>query len=307
MTSGVIVTVTCNPALDVTYDVDRLSPGEVHRVRAVHERPGGKGVNVARVLTQLGVPTIATGLDDGTFGALVAASGVPAGFVAGLDRVRRTLVITGETTTSLWEPGGPVVPGAADALVEVVVALLDGAGALVVSGSLPPGLDAGLPARLAVAARDAGVPAVLDLDDAALGRALECGGAVLTPNADELGRLLGGPVADLPEAARSLAVRNAAPVVLTLGARGILASDGEHCWHAVTEPVDGNPTGAGDSVAAGLARGLAGGVAWPDLVADAACLGAAAVLTPIAGEVDLPTYHRLRGTVTVTTDPEELP
>jgi tagatose 6-phosphate kinase len=307
MTSHVIVTVTCNPALDVTYDVERLSPGEVHRVRAVHERPGGKGVNVARVLTQLGVAALATGLDDGAFGALVTASGVPGEFVAGLDRVRRTLVISAERTTSLWEPGAPVAPGAADALLDRVTGLLERAAALVVSGSLPPGLDDGLPARLATAARDAGVPVVLDLDDAALARALEAGGAVLTPNTDELDRLLGTPVVDLPGAARSLADRNGAPVVLTLGARGLLASDGDRCWHAVTEPVTGNPTGAGDSVAAGLARGLAAGLPWPELVADAACLGAAAVVTPIAGEIDPPTYRRLLGTVTVTVDPEELP
>ncbi|MDH2414078.1 hexose kinase [Nocardioides sp. CER19] len=307
MTTPVIVTVTCNPALDVTYDVDALRPGEVHRVRAVHERPGGKGVNVARVLTRLGVPALATGLDDGSFGALVADSGVPAAFVPALGRVRRTLVISAGATTSLWEPGPPVAAGAADALVEHVAGLLGGAGALVVSGSLPRGLDADLPARLADVAQHAGVPAVLDLDEAPLARALVSGGAVLTPNVDELHRLLGRPAADLPAAARSLAARNHAPVVLTLGPRGVLASDGDHWWHAATEPVSGNPTGAGDSVTAALARGLAAGTPWRRLVADAACLGAAAVVTPVAGEIDLPTYERLLASVLVTTDPEEIP
>jgi tagatose 6-phosphate kinase len=301
-----IVTVTCNPAIDVTYDVDALRPGEVHRVRAVHERPGGKGVNVARVLTRLGVPVLATGLDDGSFGARVAESGVPARFVTGLDRVRRTLVVSAEETTSLWEPGPAARPGAEQALIGQVAELVADARALVVSGSLPPGVDAGLPARLAAVARDAGVPVVLDLDDVPLARALAAGGAVLTPNLDELGRLVGDELAALPQAARRLAARNGAPVVLTLGARGVLASDGERCWHAVTEPVAGNPTGAGDSVTAALARGLAAGTPWPELVADAACLGAAAVVTPVGGEVDLATYHRLSGTVTVTADPEEL-
>ena len=62
-----ILTVTCNPAVDVTYDVDRLVPGAVHRVSRVRQRLGGKGVNVARVLHQLGEPVHALGLGDAGF------------------------------------------------------------------------------------------------------------------------------------------------------------------------------------------------------------------------------------------------
>ena len=63
-----ILTVTCNPAVDVTYQVDRLAVGEVHRVATVHERPGGKGVNVARVLHALGHDVVVTGLAGGGTG-----------------------------------------------------------------------------------------------------------------------------------------------------------------------------------------------------------------------------------------------
>jgi tagatose 6-phosphate kinase len=93
----VIVTVTLNPALDLTYAVDELRPHAVHRVRAVHERPGGKGLNVARVLHALGEPVLATGLLGGSVGAsvraLVDAIGLPSAFVPIAGSTRRTVTI----------------------------------------------------------------------------------------------------------------------------------------------------------------------------------------------------------------------
>jgi tagatose 6-phosphate kinase len=304
--TGPIVTVTCNPALDVTYQVDRLVPNTVHRVSGVQERPGGKGVNVARVLHQLGVPVVATGLADDTFGDRAADVGVTAAFVPALPTVRRTLVVQSATgTTGLWEPGAePSDPAAAAAaLVDRVADLVRDAAGLVVSGSLPPGVDDALPADLARLARDAGLPVLLDLDDAPLRTALARGGAVLTPNLDELARLLGqdgdppGPD-QAAAAARALAERNGAPVVVTLGPGGLVAATAERSWRAAPpEEVVGNPTGAGDAAAAAIIRGLAGRVPWPEIVADAVALSAAAVASPVAGEVDLDHYRTGRGLV----------
>ncbi len=286
-----ILTVTCNPALDVTYTVDRLRPGAVHRVRDAFVTPGGKGVNVARVLHQLGQPVRALGLADAGFGARLAELGVPASFVEATPEVRRTVVVHDVTTTSLWERGHPVTPDAVDRLVGTVMGHLPEARALVVSGSLPPGVPIDLPLRLAGLAADASVPVVLDLDDEPLAAAARGGGAVLTPNADELARLLGA-VDDPVASVRDLATRTGAPVVLTLGERGLLATDGTTCWRAsLPRPVRGNPTGAGDAVTAGIARGLAHGRSWPDILRDAVALGAAAVAVPTAGEVDLAAYE----------------
>lgn len=286
-----ILTVTCNPAVDVTYVLDRLEPGRVHRVETVHERPGGKGVNVARVLHQLGEDVLALGLADDRFAADLREHGIAASFLPLLAAVRRTVVLaTADGTTSLWEPG-PTAPATAAAdLSDLVSSRLPGASALVVSGSLPPGLDPGLPAELARLATRLGVPSVLDLDGPAL-EAAPGSGAVLTPNLDELARIAGGG-SDLAATARELAARNGAPVVLTLGEHGLLAAVGDDCWHArPPEQVRGNPTGAGDATAAGLARGLANQEDWPKLLAHATALGAAAVVSSVAGEVDLAAYR----------------
>ena len=297
-----IVTVTCNPAVDVTYRVDSLAPGEVHRVDTVVERPGGKGVNVSRVLHQLGVESIATGFADTWFGATVEALGVRAAFVPALPKVRRTLVVHGdEATTSFWEPGLPAAHEAEDALEEMVTGLLVRASALVVSGSLPSGADPRLPVRLAGLATSARVPVVLDVDGAALRAAADGGGAVLVPNLDELAGLVGGDArSDVVVAARELSALSGAPVVVTLGADGMLAVDGAECWRAeVPERVAGNPTGAGDAATAAIARGLGDDAGWPQIVADATALSAAAVVAPVAGEVDLASYERWRHLVEV--------
>ena len=130
-----ILTVTCNPAVDVTYLVDAIVPGDVHRVREVRQLPGGKGVNAARVLHEIGEDVVALGLADAGFGRSVEALGVAADFLDVLPSVRRTEVVQhGATTTSLWEPGWPVAECAAESLTDLV----GGADALVVSGACRP-------------------------------------------------------------------------------------------------------------------------------------------------------------------------
>lgn len=316
--AGLILTVTPNPALDVTYRLDRLSPGTVHRVDEVAEHAGGKGVNVARVLNRLGrrceALVIGSGATADRIAAELGAEGVRVTLLGRME-VRRTLVVQGDdgTTTSLWEPGtAPEDPEAAGfALLAEVEQHLGGLGALTVSGSLPPGMAADLPARIAgmAAARD--VPVVLDVDGAALTAAVAAGHAVITPNTDELERLTGRRPGSAPEVvalAEDLTACGVPMVVATLGADGLVVSRrGTASVHGrLAEPVTGNPTGAGDAVCAAVAASLAeaGSVAevdLPDLARSAVATGAAAVLRPVAGEVDPADVVRLLDLVVVET------
>jgi 1-phosphofructokinase family hexose kinase len=272
----------------------------------MESRPGGKGVNVARVLASLGEPVLATGLADEHFGALVRQAGVQADFVAALPSVRRTVVVherSGNRTTGLWEPG--TTPrdstAAATQLMGRVERLLGDTEALVVSGSVPVGVDPGLPATLARLATAKGVPVVVDLDDAPLKIAAEASGAVMTPNLEELHRLVGRDGAlDVVAEAAEVSRRTGASVVVTLGPAGMVAVTDHGTWHArPPEPVVGNPTGAGDSAVAAIARGLARRHPWPVILADAVAISAAAVASPVAGEVDLERYAAWRNAVPV--------
>lgn len=314
-----IVTVTPNPAIDITYHLAGLEPGQVNRIDQVRERPGGKGINVARVLHQLGERVVATGLSGGRGGSTLAAAlvdaGIPVDFVEVLPEIRRTVVVHEQdgTTTSLWEPGwSPADPAAAaDALTGRIGNLLERARAVVISGSLPKGLDPRLPTRIASAAAVAGVPVVVDVNGEALSLAAGTGGAVLAPNSEEAAAMFGGTNQGTPDAivhaVRRLVGRHGRipAVILTLGADGIVAVLPTGALIArPPEVVNGNPTGAGDAVSAALARHLAvagsyTGVDWRAALADAVALSASAVRRPVAGEIDRDAYLAWRDEITV--------
>ncbi|UYM04144.1 1-phosphofructokinase family hexose kinase [Solicola gregarius] len=295
-----ILTVTPNPAYDVTYAVPRVTLGDVHRVAEVRERAGGKGINVGRVLDQLGEPVCVLGFGDAAFTAALDRDGIAHDLVEALPHVRRTLVVHAEQATSFWEPGATLSDGAEAELMRRTESRLANAHGLVVSGSLPRGTDPRLPARLAQLAIDAGVPVVVDCDGEPLRRAAKVPGVVLMPNADEA-RVLAGGSDDWLSACRSLVESGVRAVVATRGEDGMAAILADRCLQAVCgDRLEGNPTGAGDAAAAAMIAGLARGqLDWSTLLTDAVSTSAAAVVAPAAGEVDLATRDRLRAKVRV--------
>ncbi|MFC0438824.1 1-phosphofructokinase family hexose kinase [Kutzneria buriramensis] len=281
-----IVTVTLNAALDVTYRLDRLSPGRTHRVRDVHSRAGGKGVNVADVLRQLGEPVTATG-----FAGPQLLSELPQ-FVPIAAESRRTVaVVDADAVTMLNEPGPPISAAEWAALEAEFDRLAATASVVVLSGSLP-GLPADAYARLI---RRSPVPVILDAEGEPLRAGIAAGPALIKPNIDELAGLL-GRTPTLPGDCHALDV----PTAVTLGPDGAVLSTSDGIWSArPPRPVHGNPTGAGDAFTAALAIGLAHNRPWPETLADAVALSAAAVAAPVAGAFDAPTYREFADAVTV--------
>src|SRR4051794_24280555 len=305
----VILTVTLNTALDVTYRVAALTPHASHRVTEVIERPGGKGVNVARVLAALGHEVTVTGFTGGATGrtvrdGLTATAGLVDALVPVEGPTRRTIAVVDERTgdtTQLNEPGPTVTPAEWTAFQEAYEDLLTSASAVALCGSLPPGVPVGAYAGLVRTARAAGVPVLLDTSGEPLRRGVAARPDIVKPNADELAELTGShePLGATRDARR----RGAHTVVASLGADGLLAVNAEGRWRA-TPPrrVRGNPTGAGDSAVAGLLSGLVEHLPWPDRLARAVALSAATVLAPAAGEFDRAAYEELLGRVAVTGD-----
>ncbi|MEV0172894.1 1-phosphofructokinase family hexose kinase [Streptomyces sp. NPDC050803] len=302
-----ILTVTLNTALDITYRVPALRPHASHRVTEVTERPGGKGLNVARVLAALGHEVTVTGFAGGATGrivqdALTAAPHVVDALLPIAGATRRTIAVVDERTgdtTQLNEPGPVVTTAEWSAFQEAYEDLLASASAVALCGSLPPGVPVGAYALLVRAARSAGVPVLLDTSGEPLRRAVAARPDVIKPNADELAELTGShePFRATQDARR----RGAHAVVASLGAEGLLAHTPDGHWRA-TPPkrVHGNPTGAGDAAVAGLMSGLVERLPWPARLARATALSAASVLASAAGEFDRSTYGELLDRVTVT-------
>jgi tagatose 6-phosphate kinase len=300
-----VVTVTLNAALDVTYDVEALVPHATHRVLEVRTRAGGKGVNVARVLHQLGRDTVVTGLAGGHTGTLIredlAASGLADALVPITGQSRRTLAVVSRRdggATLLNEPGPQVREGEWARFLAHFDRLLAAAQAVVLSGSLPVGAPVSAYADLVHTAHDHGLPALVDAEGEALHAALLAAPDVVKPNAAELRATTGHD--DPTLGAEALLRAGARAVVASLGADGLLAMSDAGAWRATPpEVVLGNPMGAGDATMAALADGLVGGRPWPEILREAVAVSAAAVLLPVAGGFDPPAYRRFRDAITV--------
>jgi 1-phosphofructokinase family hexose kinase len=303
----VILTVTPNAALDITYEVDELVPHQSHRVKAVRQRGGGKGLNVASVLTRMGHPVIATGIVGGPAGDEIRtdleARGVVARFVDGGSSRRTVNVVSaahGDAT--IFNEPGPELTRAVwrsfvaslDALIAEVAATV-----VVVSGSLPRGLPGDAYAELVDLGHAQGARVVVDADGDALRGAMKSRPDVVTPNRAEFSRAIG--TQDVAAGVAALRELGARDVLVSCGADGLVLMPQEGSgWHArLPAPLSGNPTGAGDALVAALAAGLASGATWQCMVQDAVTWSAAAVLQPIAGEIDPEDVVRLAPQVLV--------
>ena len=315
-----VLTVTLNPALDVTYEVEGVNWSDVNRPAAAWTRPGGKGLNVARTLHAAGCPVVATGMLGGPTGQAVLSAlergGVPGAFCQIAGETRRTFVVvdsgTGQTA-SFYEHGPPVDLAEFARFSAQYESLLAGCAAVVLSGSLPPGVPPDAYGQLISMAVAAGVPSVLDAGGQSLRYGVSAGPDIAKPNLAELEAWSGRPLRSgnglidhsaVTSAAAGLRRAGAKSVVVSLGADGLVAMTPGRVWRArAPEPVAGNATGAGDAAAAGLALWLAGCLAesgWASALRHAAALGAATVASPVAGEFSAAVYQRALADIVVT-------
>lgn len=271
-----ILVVTPNPAVDVTYRVAEQRIGETQRVLEVQRHPGGKGLNVGRVLAATGVPTHAVLPLGGDGGRWIAHAlddlGLAHTDVAVRGETRTTVTVVDDLAhpTMFGEPGPVLSPDEWDTVTAAVETLLDGDGgaggdvgdtrgtadappaaALVVSGSLPRDTDPTVVARWVTAARRRGVLSVVDCSGTALLAAASAGATVCKPNREELLEATGAD--DERSGALRLLGLGATVVVVSRGSAGIAAHTAEHVLEVPAVPgVSGNPTGAGDAATAGL-------------------------------------------------------
>ncbi|MGW9632248.1 1-phosphofructokinase family hexose kinase [Agromyces sp. NPDC055520] len=314
-----ILTVTPNPALDLTWHVDRLQPGESHRVDAGAARAGGKGLNVARVLHAQGHEVLALTTTGGTVGAEFAAelagSGIPHRLIAVSGATRRSIAVVDESSgeSSVFnERGAALTAAEAAELAATALELAAGADAVAICGSLPAGFGPDELGALVAALVAAGVPVIVDTSGPGLTSAARAGASALKPNAEELRAETGldDPVAG----ARRLIECGAGLVVASLGSEGLMIVSADAAGEVrarLPRVLHGNATGAGDAAVAAIAAAF---TEAPDLAADAPAAAeararlarratawsASAVLMPLAGELS-PEHAALEREVVVTT------
>ncbi|MFQ4148572.1 1-phosphofructokinase family hexose kinase [Arthrobacter sp. LAPM80] len=317
--NNLVLTVTPNPAVDVTYTVAGIHLGSSHRVPSPLHRAGGKGLNVSRVAHQLGHPTLALATAGGPSGEQLREDLVAAGILHHLVPVaaptRRTVALVDtadDNTTSIFNEVGPALSaGEWQALTAAVVDNLSGIrtsdgvrrpGVLVGSGSLPEAAPEDFYPALVALAHGAGVPAIIDTSGRGILAAAEAGADLLKPNNHELMEAVGE--SDLVSAARKLMDMGAKRVLVSVGEKGMLAfaadAPGSYLQARLPAPLSGNPTGAGDAAVSAAAVALANGIEdLKEILRRATSWSAAAVLMPGAGEIS-PLYADLAKQLIIT-------
>lgn len=285
-----IVTLTLNPSVDRTVEVDALERGAVMRALSVRVDPGGKGINVSRALAAHGLPTRAVVTVGGAEGdhlvALLRDTGieiVPVP-IQGAIRSNITVAEPDGTTTKFNEPGAQLSAEELASVIAAVRTAAESAEWLVASGSLPAGTPASFYADLVRMLSGSGTRVAVDTSGPALEAVLAAGPALVKPNRDELAEVAGrrlATIADVVEAAATLRDRGAGAVLASLGPEGaVLVEDGGEI-HGRTPAVPPlSSVGAGDAMLAGF---LAGGGTGADALVEGLAWGAAAVLQPGSG------------------------
>lgn len=282
-----IVTLTVNPAVDHSAQAESVQPG--HKIRTFDERydPGGGGINVARVVRELGGETLAVLASGGVTGRFVeqmlTQAKVPwrAIPIAGSCRISVTVHDRSSRQEYRFVPQGPtIVPREADDILEVLRHAE--AAWIVASGSLAPGMPTDFYARVADIAAARGARFALDTSGLPLAASLGHGISLLKPSRSELEAILGRKLPDLDsqmDQARRLAQSGAADMIaLTLGSAGAILATADHVRHLPAPAVTARTgVGAGDSFLAGLVFALGRGQSDEIALKLAVACGAAAV------------------------------
>ena len=286
-----IITVTLNPAVDQNLELERLTPGDTNRVLDSRIDPGGKGINVSRVLRELGRESLAAGLASGSLGRFIEHSlleqGILCDFVHTRGQTRTNLTVLDETaheTTVLSYRGPEVDPRHMQTLETRLRRFISAGDWLVVAGSIPPPIEPEAYARLIQLGRQLGAHTVLDADAEALAAGLSGQPELVKSNHHEAERLLDRSLEDdtsLREAAEEMRNAGAATAIITAGSRGAVAVGEEGAWWSRpprTEVV--SAVGAGDALLAGLLMKLEEGAGMEEALRWGTAAGAAACLTP---------------------------
>lgn len=284
-----IYTVTLNPALDKTVEIPGMALDTVNRVTSMRTDPGGKGINVSKVIAKLGGESCAVGILGGESGRTLLAALEREGlrthfhFVEGQTRTNLKIIDRAlHTNTDINEPGLTVSPADLDALLRDLLGMVHEGDIVVLAGSLPQGAPQDTYRVWTAACREKGARVCLDADGVLLAEGLKAAPYLIKPNEDELSRLVGHRLTDTDELiaeGRRLLKGGVTRVVISLGERGALYLRGNEVLYAegLSVPV-GSTVGAGDSVVAALAYADSLGMSDEDAVRLSTATGAANVM-----------------------------
>jgi tagatose 6-phosphate kinase len=284
-----ILTVTLNAAIDKRYVVENFQSGGVNRVKECSYSAGGKGLNVSRAATIAGEEVTATGFVGGHAGNYIVevleGQKIKSDFVHIKGESRSCINIYDETNhiqTEFLEPGALVTEADKEDMLIKYMKLVEVCSVVVISGSVPRGMDGSLYKDMIMIAKQYNKKVLLDTSGKLLEEAIEAKPTMIKPNIDEIRALTGKDIncqEDIVKAAVTLQKTGIETVVISCGSEGSYIACEEGVYRAVVPKlVAVNTVGCGDSMIAGFAVGFSRGISMVDTIKLASSISAANAL-----------------------------
>ncbi|MFI3176503.1 MAG: 1-phosphofructokinase [Eubacteriales bacterium] len=285
-----IITVTMNPAIDKTIDVESLQVGKLNRIQRVEQDAGGKGINVSKTIQALGGNSIATGFLGGNAGRMIEEVltdlGIITDFVKvdGETRTNTKVIDATSELTELNEPGVTITKKQLDALIEKLEGYANEDTLIVLSGSLPAGVAKDTYAIIIGKLKEKGATVLLDADGELFQNGIEAGPHMIKPNREELAEYAGisGKVTDeeLVKAAHSFQQKGIETIGISMGSEGAIMIQGSRQVKCPVLSIKAHSAvGAGDAMVAAMAYAWEQKLEFTEMVRLALATSAGAVTT----------------------------
>ncbi len=259
-----IVTVTMNPAIDKTVDIDALERGGLNRIKKVEYDAGGKGINVSKTIRELGGTSVAAGFLGGNAGRTIESvlneKGIQHDFiwVEGETRTNTKVFETTGEVTELNEPGPEISPAQMEQLIKKLEEYAGAETLFILAGSIPHGVDKGIYAEIIRRVHAHGAKVLLDADGELFRNALDAGPDLIKPNRVELEEFAGydyrASVEELLQVAKGLKSKGIGTVAVSMGKSGAMfVREGYEVRCPALSVKAHSTVGAGDAMVAALA------------------------------------------------------
>lgn len=302
-----ILTVTLNPSIDVSYVLNELKLDQSNRVQNVQKTAGGKGLNVSRVIHQLSGNVLATGLIGGHFGSFIETKliqeNIPHKFSYIRGESRSCIAILHDNKqTEVLEKGPEINEQEKEEFLNIFENILNDypIRVITISGSLPSGLDTTFYSYLIKIASEKEIPVLLDCSGKTLADSIraEVKPYLIKPNVQEITELL-----DLPQSLTTIQIKDALldplfediPIVMvSLGSKGALIKSGNQFYQVTIPKVKAvNSVGSGDSTIAGIAYALDNEQEFTEQIKTGITCGVLNAMNPLTGNIEFKQFPNI--------------
>jgi 6-phosphofructokinase 2 len=284
-----IYTVTLNPILDRIVEVEELIYDDVNMVVEEQKYPGGKGIDVSRVIKELGGQSIAMGFVGGYNGLEIVGRLVNEGIICDFTKIHnetRAQITIFQRKKKVQTLLGTLCPAISQIEVDEFfrkVQEIPANSYVVITGNIPQGMSDSFYAQLITTLKERDIKVILDTDEEALKRGVNAGPYIIKPNIHEFSRLLETNVSEIEDI-----IKYARPyedkikyIVVSMGAKGVVGISKEGNYHVIPPKINvRSSTGAGDSLVAGIIFALSENAPFEDALALGVACGTASALNP---------------------------